>query len=347
MNVWTRAEVPHEARVRLEEWVRSCAVSPGALPPGVEHVQSRLIRAVGRGEIPSVGTAFVKVMGFPRGKDRLRYVHRTLPGRHEAQVLDIVAARAPGLPVPEVLAWAGSRSFGCVPRVSVLVTRGLEVDAEAPVPDLAARIAAARQLCDAGVEHGDLHPDNFVRLVDGRTAALDLQSASVHAGSLGVGARLRVVAKLIESEDGSAVDAAVDGGLLRATEREVACHHVARLRVQTIDRRVRRCLQESSEFVRNIGVAAVRHARRGSPAESALVRLPARDALPLWIGDRVLEVIDGRVPLLTGIVRPLVPRCGVRPALLLASDEAAARAEAARPELLAAFERYRALARSG
>jgi hypothetical protein len=347
VTVWVRGDVPQEAGAALGRWLEECGDRPGALPAGVTRVQARLIRAVGRGELPGIGWAFVKVMGFPRAKDRLRYVHRALPGRHEARVLEAVATRAPGLPVPEVLAWSGSRFAGILPRMSALVTKGLDVDPSAPAPSLVERIGAARQLCEAGVEHRDLHPDNFVRLGDGRTAALDLQSAHIHAGPLGVRARLRVAAKLIESEGTDALEAVVAGGLLGAGERDALRRHAALLRVQTIDRRVRRCLQESTEFARSMGVAAVRHVRRGAPADAALVRLPARDALPLWIGDRVREVLDGDVPLLAGIVRPLVPHCGVRPALLLASGHAAARVEEARPALLAAFDRYRSLARSG
>lgn len=345
MSVWLRGELPADAAATLGDWLSACARTPGTLPPGVELVQTRLIRTVGRGELPGIGTAFVKVMGFPRGKDRLRYVHRALPARHEARVLDAVAARVPELPAPETLAWSGARAGGLVPKLSVLVTRGLDVDVAAPVPSLADRADAARRLCAAGIEHGDLHVGNFVRLGDGRTAVLDLQSARLRHGPVDPRARVRVAAKLVESEAEGALDVVVAQGLLDATEREAARASADRLRAQTIDRRVRRCLQESSEFARRFGVAAVRHLRRGAADESALVRRPDPDALRLWIGDRVREVLDGAQPLLAGVVRPLLPNLGVRPAVLFGSDDAAARVEADRAELLSAFVRYRALTR--
>lgn len=345
MKVSLRPALPPETARRLRQWIDACAASPGELPPDVELVQTRLIRTVGRGELPGLGDAFLKVMGFPRGKDRLRYVHRALPARHESLVLETVAARAPDLPVPESLAWASQRTLGCLPRLSLLVTRGLDVDASEPTPSVADRVRAARRLCEVGIEHGDLHHGNFVRLTDGRTAALDLQSARVHDGPLEPDVCVRIAAKLIESEGDDAVDMAVDGGLVAASARDAVLAHAARLRSATVERRVRRCLQESSEFARSIGVGAVRHVRRGVSPERALVRVPEPDALRLWIGDRVREVLDGSPPLLVGLVRPLVPQLGVRPALLLGSDQAAARFAGARTELLAAFARYRALGR--
>ena len=45
---------------------------PDRLPDGGEPVQSRLVRHVARGRLPDGGEAFVKVMGFPRWKDRIR-----------------------------------------------------------------------------------------------------------------------------------------------------------------------------------------------------------------------------------------------------------------------------------
>lgn len=345
MSTWLRGALPADAVARLDDWLASCARAPGELPPGVDLVQTRLIRTVGRGDLPGIGAAFVKVMGFPRGKDRLRYVHRALPACHEARVLDAVAARAPDLPSPQTLAWSGVRASGLVPKLSVLVTRGLDVDAAAPVPSLADRADAARRLCDVGIEHGDLHAGNFVRLQDGRTAVLDLQSAHLRDGPVGTRARVRVAAKLIESEAAEVLDVVVARGLVAETEREDVRARAARLRARTIERRVRRCMQESSEFARSIGVAAVRHLRRGAAAESALVRCPDPDAPKLWIGDRVREVLDGAPPLLAGVVLPLLPLLGARPALLLGSDDAAARVEADRTELLAAFARYRALSR--
>ena len=345
MKVSLRAAVPPDAALCLRQWIEACAASPGGLPPGVELVQTRLIRTVGRGRLPGLGDAFIKVMGFPRGKDRLRYVHRALPARHESLVLETVKARAPDLPVPESLAWASQRAPGCFPRLSVLVTRGLEVDAASPTPSVADRVLAARRLCEVGIEHGDLHHGNFVRLTDGRTAALDLQSARVHGGSLEPRVCVRIAAKLIESEGDDALDAVVDGGLVAASARDAVRAQAARLRSATVERRVRRCLQESSEFAKSIGVGAVRHVRRGVAPGRALVRVQEPDALRLWIGDRVREVLDGCPPLFVGLVRPLVPQLGVRPALLLGSDQAAELLDSARPDLLAAFARYRALAR--
>ena len=80
------------------------------------------------------------------------------------------------IPVPEVLFAEGARRLG-FPQSCVLVTRALEVEQRELEPDPVLNVVYA--LRDAGVFHPDLHSDNFVPLVDGRIAVLDMQSARV------------------------------------------------------------------------------------------------------------------------------------------------------------------------
>ena len=75
-------------RAVLERWWTACLAQPGTLPDDLEPVFARLIRAVGRGELPDAGPVFVKVMSFPRWRHRLRYAVRPLPGVHEARMLE-------------------------------------------------------------------------------------------------------------------------------------------------------------------------------------------------------------------------------------------------------------------
>ena len=57
---------------------------------------------MGRGELPS-GPVFVKVMSFPRSKDRVRYLLRPLPAAHEATWLRGMSyAKVPAPTVVEV-----------------------------------------------------------------------------------------------------------------------------------------------------------------------------------------------------------------------------------------------------
>ena len=78
------------------------------------------------------GRAFFKVMAFPRAKDRLRYLLRSLPGTHEARMLGRVAVA--GIPCPQVLAVRSARRLG-MPYRSLLVLRALPVTTGAlPAP---------------------------------------------------------------------------------------------------------------------------------------------------------------------------------------------------------------------
>ena len=99
-----------DASRQLDDWAAASAASPGVLPAGVEPVQTRLVRAVGRAVLEGVGEAYLKSMGFPRPKDRLRYAFRKLPAVHEADLLRRVAAA--GLKYPEVVDVRGVRRRG-------------------------------------------------------------------------------------------------------------------------------------------------------------------------------------------------------------------------------------------
>jgi hypothetical protein len=190
----TAAAHPDDGAV-LQRWWNEFA-STGRLPNDLEPVQARLVRAVHRGELPS-GPVYVKVMTFPRAKDRLRYLLRALPGAHEARMLRATAAA--GIVCPEVVFVRTARRFG-LPHRSMLVLRALAV--RSPALDPAARLlgeaAVAARLLAAGIVHRDLHGENFVELQDGRLAVLDLQSAAMVRRPPGAAARIRAAARLLQ-----------------------------------------------------------------------------------------------------------------------------------------------------
>jgi len=276
----------------LAQWIAWAAEHPGRLPPGVEPVQTRLIRAVGRGVLASGRPAFVKVMGFPRPRDRLRYWLRPLPAPHEAAML--AAARAAGIPCPEVLAVVQRRDRFGAPCASMLVTAGLDV-----LPDVVPRLygcsALAARLADAGIAHPDLHAANFVQLRDGGCAVLDLQSARRRARPLRRAARLRMAARLLASDwpEPELPGDTVIAGLIRAEDLPRALHRAAAMRARALRGRVLRCLRESTEFTvlrRPWGVLI----QRRNLAPGGVWRAGGRELIRVWIGARFCEVADGQ-----------------------------------------------------
>lgn len=278
----------------LERWWATMLRTEGSLPSEIEPVQGRLIRSVGRARLPDAGDVYVKVMGFPRWRDRLRYAFRAMPGPHEAAML--ARARRHGVPVPE-LAWVrGSRRLGWWPRLSVLVTRALpRVDA-VPTPVTAAQLAC--RLAAAGVFHPDLHRDNFVVGPDGTVAVLDLQSARARA-RVGPGARRAMAARLLQAYAGSpSANGAMQGAGLVGPEaaRQIAADAEA-LALEALRRRVGRCLTTSTEFERRWTWRGVLRRRRGcEPGPANAWLRGGRELRRLWMGDRALEILDGRPP---------------------------------------------------
>lgn len=276
----------------------------GVLPDDLTLVQGRLVRAVHRGELPS-GPVFVKTMTFPRAKDRLRYLIRPLPLRHEAAMLAAVAGA--GLPVPAVLACRTARRWG-VPFRAMLVLRALPVAQVAPAPPEQLRRAAGltRRLLQAGIRHRDLHAGNFVALADGGMAVLDLQSASrVAAGVPTAAERIGAAARLCREWLPAAWVAAalVDGGLLGSADEVAAAVALAgRERRDYAVGRVRRCLGTSTDFVRRIGLAGVTYERRGGLPPGRWLA-PDRDGLAVWLGQRVRHLDDGLPPLFPAFFR--------------------------------------------
>lgn len=236
-------------RLVLDAWWHTF-VGAGRLPDQLTLVQGRLVRTVHRGELPS-GPVFLKAMTFPRGKDRLRYLVRALPGAHEAAMLRHLAAS--GVPCPEVVDVRTARRFG-LPWRSLLVLRALPVVPETapPAVRLADEAKLAASLLALGVEHHDLHSGNFVRLVDGRLAVLDLQSARRSASAGSPKARLCAAVRLVRDATASEpvlLDALRQGGLVQdaaEAQQVVARRHVERLR--HLRSRAHRCLTESTGY---------------------------------------------------------------------------------------------------
>lgn len=297
-------------RAVLDAWWAEF-VATGALPQALTFVQGRLIRAVGRGELPS-GPVFVKVMSFPRGKDRLRYALRRLPAVHEAEWLR-------GMPyakvvAPEVLDVRVLRRFG-LPFRSMLVLRALPVVPEqgrTPEQVLADQAAIARRLLDFGLWHRDLHPANFVRLADGRLALLDLQSLQwivVHnsmqgrqpalargGGSVRAGrdmaARLLAEAVDVPIEAGTAI--LVEAGLVAAGDAQLAARAQS-VCLQFLRKRALRCVATSTEFRRR-GLGWGECRLRAAPSDG-----PWSGGAGLrtcWIGQRLAHLFERRPPVL-------------------------------------------------
>ena len=273
----------------LDSWWRHF-VATGRLPAELPLVQGRLVRAVHRGELPS-GAAFVKVMTFPRPKDRLRYLVRALPAAHEASLLRRVAAAS--IPCPEVLACRTARQVG-LPWRSMLVLRALPVVAEAGGDRLAAAAALATRLLAAGIVHRDLHHDNFVRLADGSLAVLDLQSASWSPRPKDSKRhRLLVAARLLRDRGATTTGdlaALRHCGLLRdEAEAAAVLAHAAAARRHYELARIRRCLQDSTEFTRSFGWRGVTYQRRGPLVDGHWLQ-GGRRLRRAWLGQRVQQL---------------------------------------------------------
>lgn len=282
----------------LDRWWQTF-VATGCLPSDLALVQGRLVRAVHRGALPS-GEVFVKVMTFPRAKDRLRYACRALPAEHEARLLR--AAAAAGVACPAVVAVRTGRRAG-LPSRSLLVLRALPVAAFQGEPGerLAEAAAVAVRLLAAGIEHRDLHDGNFVRLADGTLAVLDLQSASVRGRprtdrAARVAAAARLVRDLDRDGDERLAAALQQGGLVRAADELTdVWRRAAADRARHRWSRVRRCLGETTEFTREIGWLGVMHRQRGAlpagrwwPGNRALRRA--------WLGQRARHLFEGCSP---------------------------------------------------
>ncbi len=282
----------------IERWWRTF-VDTGRLPSALPLVQGRLVRAVHRGCLPS-GEVFVKVLAFPRAKDRLRYALRGLPAAHEARML--AATAAAGIPCPAVVAARTARRRG-LPFRSMLVLRALPHVQESR--DAAARLAdearLAARLLAAGVVHPDLHGGNFLRLPDGRLAVLDLQSARFVRRGAATRRRIGVAVRLVQERERlphAMIGAALlQSGLLRS-EAEVARVMVAAVRARGdfLRTRIRRCLGESTEFTRCIGWRGIEHRARGELGRGDW-RCGGRELRRAWLGQRALQLLEGRAPL--------------------------------------------------
>lgn len=276
-------------RAVLEAWW-STFLATGRLPDELSLVHGRLVRTVHRGELPS-GPVYVKAMTFPRGKDRLRYLLRALPGAHEAAMLHHLAAQ--GVPCPEVVDVRTARRFG-LPCRSLLVLRALPVAPE--TASAAARHAdeakLAARLLALGVEHHDLHSGNFVRLADGRLAVLDLQSARRSASAGTAKARLRAAVRLVRDATASEpdlLDALRQGGLVQdaaEAQQVVARRHAERLR--HLRSRAHRCLTESTGYTWRLCWSGREFRRRGELGAGRWVS-GGRRLRRAWIGCSALQ----------------------------------------------------------
>lgn len=325
-------------RAAIED-VWQCVLATGRLPAAAGTVRDRLVRQVARIELPS-GGAFAKGMSFPRKKDKLRYALRSLPAVREASML--AAVRAAGLPCPEVLAVRTERR-GLLPFRSLLVLRALDVgdeEGDASVR-LGSRAMVAVRLADCGLLHPDLNPDNFLPLRDGRLAVLDVQSMqrTRAAASAKRAMAARLLCECTELQPLVARDVLVKAGLVPAADDEVlrAAREIA---ADWLCTRARRCLQSSTEFSRRRnGLFAVEHCRRSLPAQTRWLDRDER-ALHVWLGQRVLEVVERSQPVFLGLEHSGLPfsRSG---SLLVAEDVSGEAITTARARCLQALQQHR------
>lgn len=292
-------------RDELSAWWSAVQRGPAEVPAGLRKVQGRLVRWVARGELADGTEVFVKAMGFPRLKDRLRYLLRPLPLLHEARMLRWLAAE--GIAVPGVLLARGARRFG-VPRTSMLVMPALPGEGAAPGPEAAGALLEA--LFRVGLYHRDLHLGNLMQLPDGRAAILDLQSARRRRAPLRPGLRRRMLTKLwadlsIRDLDAAAWHRALqEAGCYGPQEAEDLVAAATRLRQRDLFGRLRRCLQESTGFVVRRGPWRWSYRRRGAaPGDGTWVE-GGRELFRYWLGDRVREHCDGQPPVLLACERP-------------------------------------------
>jgi len=287
----------------IDRWWQAFLVA-GTLPDEFERVQGRLIREVFRGELPS-GPVHIKVMAFPRKKDRLRYLFRALPAAHEAKMLARV--REAGLPCPEVVAVRTSRRFG-LPHRSMLVLRSLPLASEPEERSrrIADEVELANRLLAAGIYHSDLHRENFVRSASGELAVLDLQSASrIRSGQNPDGSvRVAVAARLLRDQPPADREQALvrmrAAGMLRSEhEVELAVSRADREGQRYRDSRVERCMTNSTEFVRRVRISGVEYRVRDPFPQGRWWSGPG-DLRAAWLGQRRRHLERGQMPVFAG-----------------------------------------------
>ena len=325
---------------RLEQWWQHALAHPQELPPGLELVHSRLVRSVGHGQLPAAGSVFVKLMWFPRAKDQLRYLLRSLPGVHEAAVFEHCRER--GVRVPTVVAVRKFRWFG-IPRASMLVTAGLPVQPGLASPESV--VVAVQQLITANLFHPDLHAGNFLPLEDGAAAVVDLQSARVRSAGISGSDRRAMFAKLLNPEDPSRMarlgDLLEGQGVCSAAEIAAAKQESAALGRRELAGRIRRCLRESTEFQVQSGLRGTLFRRRAVETLGESVE-GGDELVRYWIGDRCLEILDSHTPICHALYRGRWPR---RHRLYVGDGGGSALASAA-DRLHEAYVRYQELDRS-
>lgn len=291
----------------IDDWWRE-VLATGLLPAAATPVIVRLVRQVGRAELPS-GPVYLKVMAFPRARDRLRYLFRPLPAAHEAQQLQRVAGA--GIPCPELVAARTARRAG-LPHRSLLVLRALPAGGAAsgdPLDRLRRCVRLARLLLDAGLWHSDLNRANFASLPDGRLAVLDLQSirvvrpgtrrAAVHMAS-------RLLLDAVEVAPATVLAELESGGLARRGEAAAIRRRAARVARGFLRERVRRCLKNSTEFEHRWCLRQREHIRRGAWPPGRwlpVARSGAAGARAAWLGQRHREVFEQGPALLQGLRR--------------------------------------------
>ncbi len=335
--VWGDIDLARPGADQLAEWVTFCLAHPGKLPPETTVVQARLIRAVGRARLPSGDAIYLKVMGFPRARDRLRYWLRALPAPHEAAMLHKAAAA--GVPCPQVAAAAARRGRLGAPSASVLATVGLDVLPGA-MPRLHDCSVLARRLLEAQIAHPDLHEQNFVCLASGGVAVLDLQSArGCRRPSRGL--RVRAAGRLLAADwpEPEAPGAVVASGLIEVRELPAALELAQNARVDAVRRRVRRCLMDSTEFCTRRQPWG-RLVQRRELAAGGTWHDGGRTLIRVWLGARVCEVVDREPSILGALFRNswwLPRRCSV----YIAEADGAARFEERCARWLHAYDRFK------
>ena len=338
-EAWVAAGVDEEQRAKLAAWAEECSRRPGQLPAECQPVKTRLVRAVGKALIPGGREVYLKVMGFPRGKDRLRYMFRPLPAVHEAQAL--LRCQRWGVACPEPLYAFALRRWGR-PRLSFLAMGGMEVEDRSP--PLAEVAVLAARLAEIGLFHPDLNPGNFLPLVDGSLAVIDLQSARWRRPPLRRSLRIRMAAKLwAECLDKEDPEVLVAVGLIHPADLERSLDLAEGFRVAYLRGRILRCLHTSSEFQVSRQWDGVSYRRRIEVEESCLQG--GSELRKLWIGDRARQILDAVPPVFTGLHVKYWWLPGPN-SLFFSTEKGADSIAAESQRLLEGYRRFHGLARS-
>ena len=153
-----------------------------------------------------------------------------------------------------------------------------------------------------------------------------------------------MAAKLLTERPDCAGDL-VASGLVAAEGLDSAKEAAQAVRGAALRRRILRCQQESTEFVKTRTLSGTTVTRRNSSDDGEWIE-GGSELIQYWIGERVLEVMDGRKPKLLALFRKSWWLPGAHSAKIRVSRGVGTH-DMEVSKLLDGFERFQALLRGG